>query len=351
MLQRGDRLVVTELSRLGRSLGQIVTILDALAKDGVAFVALKENIRVEGKLVAGNLVGTLSLGRGRWRKRQTKRFRSRAERSAMLGKDSFSRRNQYVGEAKDIAVREGAPEKLRATVLHAGVERGFGPKQLRKVICRVLRERPDPENWTDYPNVWDEVQWHMYNCEWFRVYDIIEALYAVLQQSDDETAAGFAGEINTCFVEEGIGWQLVDGQVLTRGTEAFESVVKTATEALGDSSRPTASSHLRQAFQDLSRRPEADCGGAIYHAMGALEAVARDVAGTRKPTLGEVIKRNEHLFPKPLNTAFAKLWGYTSDSARHVAEGHEPSREEAELVVGLAAAMATYLTRFKRHGG
>ena len=44
---RGDRLV-SELSRLGRSLGQIVTILDAVAKAGVAFVALKENIRVEG---------------------------------------------------------------------------------------------------------------------------------------------------------------------------------------------------------------------------------------------------------------------------------------------------------------
>ena len=48
-LQRGDRLVVSELSRLGRSLGQIVAILDALAKAGVAFVALKENIRVEGE--------------------------------------------------------------------------------------------------------------------------------------------------------------------------------------------------------------------------------------------------------------------------------------------------------------
>ena len=37
------------LSRLGRSLGQIVAILDALAKADVAFVALKENIRVEDK--------------------------------------------------------------------------------------------------------------------------------------------------------------------------------------------------------------------------------------------------------------------------------------------------------------
>ena len=47
--QRGDRLVVSELSRLGRSLGQIVAILDALAKAGVAFVAMKENIRIEGQ--------------------------------------------------------------------------------------------------------------------------------------------------------------------------------------------------------------------------------------------------------------------------------------------------------------
>ena len=49
VLGRGDRLVVSELSRLGRSLGQVVAVLDALAKAGVAFVALKENIRVEGK--------------------------------------------------------------------------------------------------------------------------------------------------------------------------------------------------------------------------------------------------------------------------------------------------------------
>ena len=48
-LQRGDRLVVSELSRLGRSLGQIVAIPDGLARAGVAFVAMKENIRIEGK--------------------------------------------------------------------------------------------------------------------------------------------------------------------------------------------------------------------------------------------------------------------------------------------------------------
>ena len=48
-LESGDRLVVSELSRLGRSLGQIVAMLDALTREGIAFIAIKEQIRIEGK--------------------------------------------------------------------------------------------------------------------------------------------------------------------------------------------------------------------------------------------------------------------------------------------------------------
>ena len=48
-LEHGDRLVVSELSRLGRSLGEVVAMLDAIARAGVVFVSVKENIRFEGK--------------------------------------------------------------------------------------------------------------------------------------------------------------------------------------------------------------------------------------------------------------------------------------------------------------
>ncbi len=48
-LETGNRLVVNELYRLGRSLGQVVAILNALVKQEVSFVAIKETIRVEGK--------------------------------------------------------------------------------------------------------------------------------------------------------------------------------------------------------------------------------------------------------------------------------------------------------------
>lgn len=81
--------------------------------------------------------------------------------------------------------------------------------------------------------------------------------------------------------------------------------------------------------------------------MGALEAVARDLTGDPKATLGEVIKRNPDLLPKPLDSALSQVWGYASNEARHVQEGREPQRGEAELLVGLAAVMATYLTNKK----
>jgi DNA invertase Pin-like site-specific DNA recombinase len=48
-LVAGDRLVVSELSRLGRSLGQVIQLVDELVKRKVRFIAIKEAIRFEGK--------------------------------------------------------------------------------------------------------------------------------------------------------------------------------------------------------------------------------------------------------------------------------------------------------------
>lgn len=85
--------------------------------------------------------------------------------------------------------------------------------------------------------------------------------------------------------------------------------------------------------------------GAVYHALGALECVARDLAGDSKATLGQVMKKHPDLLPKPLDEAVSKMWGYASNEARHVVEGRETNREEAELLVGLSAVLSGYLTR------
>jgi hypothetical protein len=263
---------------------------------------------------------------------------------------SFSRRNNYTGAAKEITIREEAPEGLRVTVLETARQLGWGPSSIRDVLCSVLRVRPDQGNWSEYPNIWDEVQYLFYNCPWFKVYDFIEALHSALGQHNRRTggeAHQFAEAVNAYFIEEGVGWQLVNGEVVTRGAEAFESVIREASTAIHESGRPTASTHLHEALQDMSRRPTADLSGAVYHAMGAMECVARDLSGNSKATLGEILKSYPGLLPRPLDTALSQIWGFASNEARHVVEGRAPSREEAELLVGLCASLCTYLVRKK----
>jgi DNA invertase Pin-like site-specific DNA recombinase len=48
-LQEGDTLLVPDLSRLGRSVGQVIQIIDGLIKKKVKFVSVKERIRIEGE--------------------------------------------------------------------------------------------------------------------------------------------------------------------------------------------------------------------------------------------------------------------------------------------------------------
>jgi len=163
-----------------------------------------------------------------------------------------------------------------------------------------------------------------------------------------ERAAKWAELINEYFLEAGVGWRLVDGQLESRGAEGFETSVDTARDALESARLPTARGEIHEALRDLSRRPDPDLTGAIQHGMAALECTAREVVGDPRATLGEIIKRYPDLLPKPLDDALAKMWGYASEMGRHVREGRTPEGAEAELIVGVAAAACSYLASVLR---
>jgi AbiJ-like protein len=279
----------------------------------------------------------------------------------MTEETSFSKRYGYLA-AREIVFRDDLSDEFRQPVidilrrftstgfLRERIERLFNPYGLD-----MLPQRPGPIPLSEEENRPDfiEVKRVLLACEWFRLYDLIEDVFQQLKFHDEELADideepqayPFERSINEYFGHAGIGWQIVGGRVVARGGEAFESGVTSATAALKQSNRPTAARHLHDALQALSRRPIADCAGAIFHAMGALECVARDLAGDHKATLGEILKRRPDLLPKPLDSALSQIWGYSSNAARHVTEGRDPNRQEAELVVGLSAAVAAYLTR------
>lgn len=266
----------------------------------------------------------------------------------------FSERHGFRPVEAEITVRKDFPLDLRSIVIDIAYEAGMGPHGARSVICKVLRKREDKSNWSPFPNVDDEARQQLDGAPWYEVYDVIEAMYRWLKgnsrTSERELRPDyFESEINKFFRKEGVGWQLQGGEIQIRGPEAWQEVVEQAATDLRDAELDTASGELRKAFYDLSRRPTPDLTGAVQHALAAVECAAREVTGDRKATLGELIKRNPGFFPPPLDQAVEKVWGFASEKGRHLREGREPSADESNLVVGLAAALSTFVASKKRH--
>jgi hypothetical protein len=264
--------------------------------------------------------------------------------------ETFSKRHGYVQEV-EITIRENAPSGLRQFVIDIAEEDfDLSPSTLRPIICRILNESPNSNNYSA-GYIDDEVRCLIRNCKWHKVYDIIERLYSYLIKNSygresGTNASDFQKEINEYFLENGIGWKLVAGQIEMRGTEPFETIMTSAKEQLKSNNQySTASKELHEAIIDLSRRPLADTTGAIQHAMASLECVAREITGERTLTLGKIMERTKTMIPRPLDIAIEKAWGYASEHGRHLQEGRNPEFEDAELIVGICASVGNYLVK------
>lgn len=197
-------------------------------------------------------------------------------------------------------------------------------------------------------------------CRWFCVYDIIVDVFEQLcfyeqrQNDPEEEFCSFPlqRDINDYFVHEGIGWQLVNGEIITRGNDAFEHTIEVAGQELAE--RPTTRARIQEAINNLSRRPKPDLSGAVSHAFAAMECIIGDIEYTpeeisqnKHHTFGAFLQRHPNLFPSDdLKDGFKHLWKYANnEGGRHGKEGMEPARDEAELIVSLAATLVTYLNR------
>jgi hypothetical protein len=266
----------------------------------------------------------------------------------------FSERHGFEPPDAQITVRHDAPEELRGVLVDLAYESGMSPGGVRSLVCRVLRRREDPTNWSPFPNIDNEVRGYLDECEWYEVYDVVEAMHQRLASSSawtehrEPAAPHFAKELNKYFRRRGIGWELRDGRLEARGAEEFEHTLNEALQELAQSGRSTASNEIHEAIRDLSRRPAPDVTGAIQHSLAALECVARGVTSDPRATLGMILQRNPGLVPPPLDQALEKLWGFASEQGRHVREGRVPGYEEAEVAVQVAAALARYLSKKAR---
>lgn len=63
--------------------------------------------------------------------------------------------------------------------------------------------------------------------------------------------------------EQGIGWQMENGVIAVRGSEAFALATRNSVAAMQDACNLTAANEIHEALTDISRRPTADVTGAI----------------------------------------------------------------------------------------
>lgn len=258
----------------------------------------------------------------------------------MINNESFSKRlGHFTLNEKEITVREDAPEALRNYLRVAFYDLDKKPSDLLQIVCKALKVPPEG-NWTEFPSIDDEIKGLLENCEWFYIYDIIELTIAKLKTVDVEN---FSSELNEYFIINGIGWKIVNGQIETRGDELFETSVKRAVEVLATANLNTAKTEIKEAINDLSRRPHPDLTGAIQHSLACLECVTREFTGDLNSTIGALIKKFPGVIPSPLDQAVTKIWGFSSEQGRHLREGQEPEYLEVELVVEVSAAISTYL--------
>ena len=265
---------------------------------------------------------------------------------------TFSKRHNFA-TTPPITVRTDAPDGLRYAVVENAVACGLCYDDILTVVCSVLLSAPDPNNWS-VPNIRDEVRYKIHHCDWFKVYDVAEALLSHIKKkspgpffSAEQALSQYERLMNDFFIGAGIGWQFAPNEgIVYRGDETFQVATAEAAKTLNATGRKNAATEIEEAIRDISRRPDPDVTGAISHSMAAVECVARDVLGS-KQTLGQIVKSLN--LPKPLGEAVSLLYGFASQHGRHVSEQSRPAAEDAELLVLVSCAVCTYLA--KRTGG
>lgn len=255
--------------------------------------------------------------------------------------DYFSQRQRLAGPPPGTLLRDDVPVSFRIFLLNlpGNPKVNVSTQELHAAICDCLQVWPNTNL-----SFYDDCKYHVQKCRWFRIYDIIERLYQIVHEKHPYCSTQFANAINVAFVEQNIGWRLVDGEIITRGSEAFENTLNAASRVLMENAKPTAAQRIHNAIKALSARPNPDTSGAASHATSAVECVLHQITG-KAMSLGKFMDSYKTSFHPALKRTLDGIYGFASDAgARHGREGKEPTFAEAQFVIAICAAACTLLT-------
>lgn len=147
---------------------------------------------------------------------------------------------------------------------------------------------------------------------WYRIYDFIEKY---LKIKDKECAAKMTKEFNRILEEEVAAYRILDGQVVPIVNEGeLLEIAKTI-----ESDYESVSKHMKKALELYSDRRNPDYENSVKESISAVEAICCIITETDggSATLGNTLKKLRDcgvVIHPAMESAFLKLYGYTSDS-------------------------------------
>ncbi len=193
-------------------------------------------------------------------------------------------------------------------------------------------------------SVLEEVREHYFRCEWYEVYDFIEAVASTHPSSS--VNRGFMNGCNNVLERESSAYRFVDGQI----TEiTSEQEIEAIEDAIGTAPKPAAT-HIEQALAHFANRESPDYRNSIKESISAVEAMCKLIAGSPNATLGsalkEIDKQGKVQLHSALTEAFKKLYGYTSgaDGIRHaLLDESNLNAEDAKFMLVSCSSFVNYL--------
>ena len=183
---------------------------------------------------------------------------------------------------------------------------------------------------------------HFFQGEWWQVYDFLEF---IAKQVDEDWQRPLL-EISNAFLEQERSAYRFVGTEIVEITSAIE--ISSIEGALEKSTKESLI-HFTRALELLSDRKKPDYRNSIKESVSAIESLCKVVSGNSKGTLGDCLKLLQDTAPihPALQSAFLKLYGYTSDSGgiRHAIteNSQNPSYADAKFMLVACSAFNSFL--------